>query len=237
MPSQLILIVDDEPKIVAVIRSYLEQAGLRVISAANGPQALAAFEHDQPDLVILDLMLPGLAGEDVFKTIRMKSAVPVIMLTAKSSEEQIFSGLTLGADDYVTKPFSPRQLVARVQAVLRRSLGEARPAPGLLSFNQGDLTIDMSLREVQKQGCRISLTPHEFSILLSMARHPAKAFTREELISLAMGDEYNGMDRVIDTHVKNLRQKIETDPRTPIYLLTLYGIGYRFGGKLDENQP
>ncbi len=237
MPSKTILIVDDEQKIVEVIRSYLERDGYRVESASSGQAALNAFERLNPALVILDLMLPGLPGEDVFRSIRAHSTVPVIMLTAKSKEEQILAGLALGADDYVTKPFSPKQLVARVHAVLRRSHVDPPRTPDRLSFNQRDLIIDIEPREVYKQGQPVSLTPNEFSILLGMARYPAKAFTREELIHLVMGDEYEGLDRVIDTHVKNLRQKLETDPKSPSYLLTLYGVGYRFGGKPDENQP
>jgi len=236
MPGQLILIVDDESKIVEVIRSYLEKAGFPVISAGSGYEALTLFERHQPGLIILDLMLPGLSGEDVIRTVRRRSNVPVIMLTAKSEEEQILKGLELGADDYVTKPFSPRQLVARVCAVLRRS-GVESPAPAdVWSFNTGDLIIDEPHHEVRRAGQDIALTPNEFKILVSMARHPSKAFTREELIAFAIGDEYAGMDRVIDTHIKNLRQKIEMDPKSPVYILTIYGIGYKFGGKLDENQ-
>lgn len=236
MPGQLILVVDDEPKIVDVIRSYLEKAGYAVITAHSGDDALTLFERHRPALVILDLMLPGISGEEVCRAIRRKSPVPVIMLTARTEEDQILHGLALGADDYITKPFSPRQLVARVEAVLRRTTNENQASVSVRSFNQGDLVIDEQSHEVRKQGAPVALTPNEYKILISMARHPAKAFTREELIVCALGDEYDGIDRVIDTHIKNLRQKIETDSRTPVYMMTIYGIGYKFGGKFDENQ-
>lgn len=234
MPGQLIQVVDDEPKIIEVIQSYLEKAGFSVITAHSGPEAVLLFERHHPALLILDLMLPGLSGEDVCRVIRRKSSVPIIMLTAKSEEEQILDGLNLGADDYVTKPFSPRQLVARVEAVLRRSAGESQLPLGRRSFQNGDLVIDELRHEVRKQDKPAALTPNEYRILISLARYPAKAFTREELITAALGVEYDGIDRVIDTHIKNLRQKIETDSKSPVYIQTIYGIGYKFGGKPDE---
>jgi DNA-binding response OmpR family regulator len=182
-------------------------------------------------------MMPGEDGLALAGFIRATSAIPVILLTARAEEMDRIVGLELGADDYVTKPFSPRQLVARVCAVLRRSGIESLAPTDVWSFNGGDLVIDEPRHEVRRAGHDIALTPNEFKILISMARHPSKAFTREELIAFAIGDEYAGMDRVIDTHVKNLRQKIEMDPKAPVYILTIYGIGYKFGGKSDENQP
>ena len=240
MPGQLILVVDDEPKIIDVIQSYLERADYTVISAQSGSEALSLFERRNPALLILDLMLPDLSGEDVCRTIRRTSRVPIIMLTAKTDEEQILNGLGIGADDYVAKPFSPRQLVARVDALLRRVSGERKsgehvPTGRDRSFNHGDLIIDDLRHEVRRQKTPIALTPNEYKILISMASYPTKAFTREELIVCALGDEYAGIDRVIDTHIKNLRQKIEINPKTPAYILTIYGIGYKFGGLSDEN--
>ena len=221
-----ILVVDDEPKIVDVIRSYLEHAGYGVVTAGTGREALRTFEEFHPSLIVLDLMLPDLSGEEVCRTLRRSSAVPVIMLTAKVEEEDILRGLKLGADDYVTKPFSPRQLVARVEAVLRRSGGGTVP---VLSFGDGDLTIDTSRMEVRTKGNPVSLTPNEYKILSVLAKYPNKVFTREELIEAISDGDYDGFDRVIDTHIKNIRQKIESGEHR--YILTVRGVGYRFGGK------
>ena len=230
MRVNTILVVDDEQLIVEVIRAYLEKAGYTVVSAFNGQDALAAFDQSAPDLVILDLMLPDLSGELVCQTIRKKSRVPIIMLTAKSAEEDMINGLNFGADDYVTKPFSSRQLLARVQAILRRTTEETFPLASQLSFNDGDLIIDSLRHEVRKGGQTITLTPNEFKLLLTLSKYPTKVFTREELISLALTDDFQGNDRVIDSHFKNIRQKIEDDTRNPRYILTVYGIGYKFGG-------
>jgi DNA-binding response OmpR family regulator len=230
MSTQKILVVDDEKAIVEVIKAYLENAGYEVVSAYNGREALIAFEQSAPSLVILDLMLPDLSGEEICLSIRKKSRVPVIMLTAKVLEEDLIKGLQLGADDYVIKPFSPRQLVARVQAVLRRVSEEAFPLTSQLSFNDGDLIIDSLRHEVRKKGVAVMFTPNEFKILAALIKYPTKVFTREELIDLALDDDYQGNDRVIDSHIKNIRQKIENDTRNPQYVLTLHGIGYKFGG-------
>jgi DNA-binding response OmpR family regulator len=225
-----ILVVDDEVKIVEVIKSYLVNSGYEVAAAYCGSQALEIFEKKNPSLVILDLMLPDISGEEVCKTLRKKSRVPVIMLTAKVDEEDILKGLDIGADDYITKPFSPRQLVARVRALLRRSMSEDAQTSNVISFNDNDLIIDSLKREVRKKGGIICLTPNEYRILLTMVKYPSKTFTRDELINMALGENFIGFDRTIDTHIKNLRQKIESDPKNPRYVLTVHGIGYRFGG-------
>ena len=225
-----VLVVDDEEKIVDVVSAYLKNAGYAVFSAYDGEEALRLFELHAPDLVILDLMLPGKSGEEVCAAIRMRARTPIIMLTAKVEEQEIIGGLQSGADDYICKPFSPRQLMARVEAVLRR----AAPDEALyrvLSFGEGELVIDGARHEVRKHGERVPLTPTEFNILFTMAKHPTKTFTREELIAVAMEDDYEGFDRVIDTHIKNIRHKLKEQPRNPAYLKTVHGFGYAFGGK------
>jgi len=225
-----ILVVDDETKIVDVVKSYLEKSGYKVLEAFTGHQALQRFEDDKPSLVILDLMLPDMTGEEICKIIRSKSRVPIIMLTAKVEEEDILKGLNIGADDYITKPFSPRQLVARVRAVLRRTLDDALPLANIYSFEGGDLVVDVEKHQVKKHGKLINLTPSEFSILMALVKHPNKVYTREELITLALGENFYGFDRTIDSHIKNLRQKIEDDPKSPKLVITVHGVGYRFGG-------
>ncbi len=225
-----ILIVDDEEKITEVLKSYLEREGYQCVCAYNGKDALTQYQEYRPDLVILDLMLPDVSGEDVCRQIRCTSNTPVIMLTAKIEEESILNGLDIGADDYVTKPFSPKQLIARVNALLRRASPNKSWEKGL-SFNHGDLVIDIEKLEVKKQGHHISLTPNEYDILLHLAKHPRKVFTREELIAFVLGADYEGYDRTIDTHIKNLRQKLETNSKEPQYILTVYGVGYKFGGE------
>lgn len=226
-----VLVVDDEEKIVEVLKSYFESSGYKVYEAFNGTKALELFERMNPDLVILDLMLPDLSGEELCRAIRKRSRTPIIMLTAKVEEEDILQGLDIGADDYVTKPFSPRQLMARAAAVLRRSVDDTMPLSSVLSFCEDDLMIDSNKHEVRKNGEVVNLTPNEFKILLTLIKYPQKAFTREELVNIALGDDYEGYDRTIDTHIKNLRQKIEDDPKAPRYIMTVYGIGYRFGGQ------
>lgn len=225
--AKTILVVDDEPKITDVVKSYLEKNGYAVLEAAAGKKALELFESKSPLLVILDWMLPDISGEEICRKIRETSDVPVIMLTARAQEENILKGFQFGADDYVTKPFSPRQLVARVEAVLRRT---KTSDSGALSFGGGELVIDPSGLTVLRNGKPVSLTPNEFKILSTLAQYPSKVFTREELISVMSGDDFDGYDRVIDTHIKNIRQKIETDSKNPRFVLTVHGVGYRFGG-------
>jgi DNA-binding response OmpR family regulator len=226
-----ILIVDDEPKILEVVSSYLKNSGYDVYDAGNGRQALELFGSVSPHLVILDLMLPDVSGEEICRLLRKVSRVPIIMLTAKIEEEDILKGLDIGADDYVIKPFSPKQLVARVAALLRRTEEYGALYKDILSFNNSDLIIDVNRHLVSKDGYEVNTTPNEYKLLVTMARHPKKAFTRDELISVVIGDDFDGFDRTIDTHIKNLRQKIEKDPKNPQYILTVHGIGYRFGGE------
>ncbi len=228
--AKKILLVDDEVKIIEVVRSYLEHSGYEVFEAYSGRQALEIFEKTVPSLVILDLMLPDMNGEDVCKILRKQSRVPIIMLTARVKEEDILQGLDMGADDYVLKPFSPKQLLARVAAILRRVSEDPVPLSNTMAFNNGDLVIDNLKYEVRKNGNTLNLTPNEYRILMTMIKYPEKTFTREELICMALGSDFDGFDRTIDTHVKNLRQKIETDPKLPKYILTVHGVGYRFGG-------
>lgn len=227
--TKKILVVDDEQKIVEVVKSYLEHNGYEVYTAFNGKQALTQFEKINPDLIVLDLMLPDISGEDICRTVRKQSRVPIIMLTAKVEEEDILKGLDMGADDYVMKPFSPRQLVARVVAVLRRTSEDPVALSNTIAFNNGEIIIDNLSHEVRKNGEAISLTPNEYKIFLTMVKYPNKTFTREELILMALGEDFEGFDRTVDTHIKNLRQKIEDDPKEPKYLITVHGVGYRLG--------
>lgn len=226
MAGETILIVEDEPKIVKTVRAYLESAGFRVVAAADGQTALTTFRHEKPALVVLDLGLPGMDGLDVARSLRKESEVPIIMLTARVDETDRLIGLELGADDYVTKPFSPRELVARVRAVLRRT-GAGRE-PAAVPITAGDLTLDLERRQVFVAGRGIDLTPTEFDLLLVLARHPGRVFTRLDLLDRVQGYAFEGYERTVDAHVKNLRQKIEPDPKQPRYILTVFGVGYRF---------
>lgn len=225
-----ILIVDDEQKIVDAVKAYLENSNHMVYTASDGEEALRVFEEKHPDLLILDLMLPKIPGEKVCQIVRKKSRVPIIMLTAKVQEDDKISGFHIGADDYVTKPFSPRELVARVNSLLRRCADNATPLYNVISFNEEDLEIDFTSMSVKKAGEEINLTPNEYKILEVMVKYPKKVFTREELIESALGMEYEGYERTIDSHIKNLRSKIEEDSSNPIYILTIRGVGYKFGG-------
>ncbi len=226
-----ILVVDDEEPIVEVVESYLVKTGYTVYKAYNGKEALAVFKCRPLSLILLDLMLPDLSGEEVCRTIRKTSRVPIIMLTAKVEEESILKGLDLGADDYVTKPFSPRQLMARVGALLRRTEGMDFGVSSLLSFRDKELMIDTITHDVLKHGTPVNLTPIEFKLLCTMAKSPGRTFSRNDLIDLALGEDYLGFDRSIDSHIKNLRQKIETDTKNCRYILTVHGVGYKFGGE------
>jgi DNA-binding response OmpR family regulator len=227
--SQKILVVDDELEIVKVVRAYLEQSGFRVITASDGEQALTVFRHEQPDLIVLDLSLPKLDGLDVCRAIRRDSNVPIIMLTARVEETDRLIGLEIGADDYITKPFSPREVVARVRTVLRRSMPAPEPS-SLITI--GALSIDPLKHEVQLHDRSIDLTPSEFNILLVMASQPGRAFSRMELLDAAQGEAYEGYERSIDVHIKNLRQKLGDEPRDPTFVLTVYGVGYKFNDKV-----
>lgn len=236
LEEKKVLIVDDENKIVEVIKSYLEKEGAIVFEAYDGNQALEVFERINPDLIVLDLMLPDMTGEEICSIVRKKSRVPIIMLTAKIDEKSIISGLHMGADDYITKPFSPRELIARIYAIFRRLNEEVVPLSNEISFNDNDLVIDMLKKEIRKNGENIALTSRQYKILMTLLKYPNKTFTREELISTALGDDYDGYDRNVDTHVKNIRQKIETNPKDPQYIITVHGTGYRFGGELNEEK-
>ena len=227
-----VLIVDDEKMIRDAVSAYFTKMGCHTYQADNGRDALALFEKTPISFVILDLMLPGMSGEDVCREIRKKSRVPIIMLTAKTQEESILNGLHIGADDYVTKPFSVKQLYARMEAVMRRVSDEYKSLTGRLIW-QDDLVIDFEEATVRKKGLPLSLTKSEWKILSSMASYPKKVFTRDELMEITFGGDADSFDRVIDTHIKNLRKKLESDPRNPVYIKTIHGIGYKFGG--DEN--
>jgi len=231
MGTATVLVVDDERKIRDLVRSYLEREGYSVLVADTGARALEALERANPDLVVLDLMLPDLAGEEIARTVRSHSNIPIIMLTAKASEEDRVAGLRLGADDYLVKPFSPRELVARVEAVLRRSSGEGGPTAA--SFGDGSLVIDRDAREVSVAGKPVELTRSEFDLLHALASHPGRVFSRYELITKVQGYDFEGYERTIDAHVKNLRRKLGDDPRHPKYVLTVTGVGYKFGVKAD----
>jgi DNA-binding response OmpR family regulator len=220
-----ILVVDDEPKIVELARDYLEHAGFSVMTCGDGPSAVATVGGRHPDLVVLDLGLPGMDGLDVMRAIRRDSEIPVVMLTARDDEVDKLLGLELGADDYITKPFSPRELVARVRAVLRRT--ERRPEATDLIRVSG-VSIDVPRMRVDVDGRSIELTATEFEILTTLARQPGRIFTRSQLLDAVHGVAFESYERAIDTHVKNIRRKLEPDPRRPRYLLTAYGVGYRF---------
>jgi DNA-binding response OmpR family regulator len=229
--SKKILVVEDEEKIMEVVKSFLESKGFLVISARDGKKAIEIFEKENFSMVLLDLMLPLLSGEEVCKFIRKKSRVPIIMLTAKSDESDMLQGLGIGADDYITKPFSLKTLYARIEAVMRRSVDDLLPLVSKFSFQGGDLTVDFESMTIRKQSEEVKLTPNEYKILATIIKYPNKVFTREELIASAFGDDFEGFDRTIDSHIKNLRQKIETDPKAPIYVKTIHGVGYKFGGE------
>lgn len=226
-----ILVVDDEIKIVNAVKAYLQNSGYIVFTAFDGEDAINKFEKICPDLVVLDLMLPGITGEEICKRIRKQSRIPIIMLTAKVQEDDKIKGFNIGADDYITKPFSPRELVVRVRSLLRRSADGISPLFNAMSWNNENLEIDFTEMIVKKLGKEISLTPTEFKILSSMIKYPKKVFTREELIVIALGIDYDGFDRTIDSHIKNLRSKIEDDSSNPTYIITVRGTGYKFGGE------
>ena len=231
---QKILIVDDEPKTIEVVKSFLESKGYSVFGAEDTERAFEIFGEEKINLILLDLMLPGMTGEEFCAVIRKRSYIPIIMLTAKVEENDMLNGLALGADDYITKPFSLKTLLARVEAALRRS-GEYLRLPGnKLSFNGGALEIDFNSRTVRINRQAVLLTPNEFKILETLVINPSQVFTREQLIDVAMGGEFDGYHRAVDSHIKNLRHKIEHNPKKPEYILTMHGIGYKFGGLRDD---
>jgi DNA-binding response OmpR family regulator len=229
MPT--ILIVEDEPELVKVLRSYLEQAGYNVLTAYRGDSGLSSWEHKRPDLVILDLNLPGMDGLDVARLIRRKADTPIIMVTARVEETDRLIGLEIGADDYITKPYSPREVVARVRAVLRRST--AAPAVSQI-LRVADLEIDRDAHSVKISEYGVDLTPTEFNLLAALAGQPGRAFSRLQLSEAALGNAYEGYDRTIDAHIKNLRAKIEPNPKSPRYIETVFGVGYRFKKDPEE---
>ena len=220
-----VMVVDDEPKIVELARDYLEHAGFSVVVAHDGKAALATARVQQPDLIVLDLGLPELDGLDVARTLRQESSVPIVMLTGRSEESDKLVGLELGADDYVTKPFSPKELVARVRAVLRRT---ERPRSETEVVRVGDLTLDLPRMRTTVAERSVELTPTEFQLVATMAKEPGRVFTRGQLLDAVHGVAFESYERAIDAHVKNIRHKLEPDPARPRYLLTVYGVGYRF---------
>lgn len=228
MGNKTILIVEDELKLVEILKANFEHQGFNIVSTHDGISAVELAKELPISLVLLDLMIPKLSGEQVCQTIRQFSRVPIIMLTARSTEENIIDGLKLGADDYITKPFSLKELNARVETVLRRSETSVLPLFQTMKF-EGGLEIDLNKKSAAKHNILIHLTPNEFKILSVLIHHPNRVFTREELVEFAFGSDFDGYDRTIDTHIKNLRIKIEDNPKEPIYIKTVFGLGYRFG--------
>jgi len=230
MANAKVLIVDDDRKTVDLARLYLEKDGYRILAAYGGQQALDLARQKRPDLIVLDVMLPQLDGFDICRVLRTEgNRVPIIMLTARTLDDDKLMGLDLGADDYMTKPFSPRELVARVRAVLRRANEATEQGPTRVSF--GDLVIDLVRHEVRRNARSLSLTPTEFKLLEVMAKEPGRAFSRLDLLDRVFGVDYDGMERTVDVHIMNLRRKIETDPAHPCYVVTVAGLGYRFEGE------
>ncbi len=227
--NERILIVDDEPSVHEVVRAYLERDGFIVYDATDGQAGLHLAMTKRPDLIVLDLMLPDISGEEICEELRSRSDIPILMLTAKTTEDQRVEGLRAGADDYLTKPFSPRELVARVKAILRRTAGGDMPLLETLSFDGGRLEIDSICHEVRVAGKSVEVTPSEYKLLFSLAQYPGRVYSRFELINRVQGHDFEGYERTIDAHVKNLRRKIEPDLSKPRYIQTVHGVGYRLG--------
>ena len=225
-----ILIIEDEEKISMIMNSYFEKEGYKVYQAYDGEEGLKIFNQESIDLVILDLMLPKLSGEEIIKEIRNQSKIPVIMVSAKVEEDNRVDGLRLGADDYVTKPFSPKELVERVKAVLRRIEKYNIPRADIIKTSDGRLEMDLEYNRIFKDGKEILLTKNEFQILKTIFSNPNKIYSRDEIIELTFGFDYDAYDRAIDTHIKNIRSKIEDNPKKPMYIKTIYGMGYKSGG-------
>lgn len=232
MGKATILVVDDERKIRDLVRSYLEAEGYSVLTAETGQGALELALRTHPDVIVLDLMLPDLSGEEVTRSLRETSDVPILMLTAKATEDDRVTGLRLGADDYLVKPFSPRELTARIEAILRRTRGTG-PDAGVLSFESGHLVIDRDAWEVRVNGEPAVLTKSEFDLLLALASRPGRVFSRYELVTRVQGFDFEGYERTIDAHVKNLRRKLGDDPRAPRYIVTVTGVGYKLAVSAD----
>ena len=228
--AKKILVVDDEAKIVKVLKAYLEQSGFQVVTAADGKVALDTFMREKPDFMILDLNLPGMDGLDVCRTVRRHSNIPILMLTARVEEADKLIGLELGADDYVVKPFSPREVVARVRTIFRRADGESTQSEVI---RVGDLQIDLDQHTVMVSENYIELTPTEFDILVVLARQPKRVFTRMQIMELAQGNAFEGYERTIDTHIKNIRLKLEPNPKEPTFIHTVFGVGYKLDAKTD----
>ncbi|MFC2021254.1 response regulator [Chloroflexota bacterium] len=224
--SKKILVVDDEKKIVDILKAYLERDGYQVSTAYDGRSALESARSNLPDLIILDLMLPEVSGWDVCRDLRKESDVPIIMLTARDDITDKIIGLELGADDYVTKPFDPKEIISRVRAVLRRSEGKAASKS---TINVGEIIIDTNKRLVRQGDRYIDLTPIEFELLRVMAENPGQVYSRMQLLDKVQGDAYEGYERTVDSHIKNLRKKLELDPKHPVYIITIYGVGYKLG--------
>jgi DNA-binding response OmpR family regulator len=235
-PMKTILVVDDEPKIITLVRDYLVRSGFEVTAARDGREALAAARERRPDLLIVDLGLPDIDGLDVTRTLRRESSVPLIILTARDEETDKVIGLELGADDYVTKPFSPKELVARVRAVLRRSEAARSETAGDF-LTAGDLHLDLARRQVRVGGRPVELTATEFELLAALARQPGRVFTRAQLLDAVHGVSFESYERAIDSHIKNLRRKIEPDPQQPAYLIMVYGVGYKLAEKPGGAEP
>jgi DNA-binding response OmpR family regulator len=227
MMSQTVLIVEDERKIARWVRAYFEEAGFRVLLAADGPTGLHLARAERPDLLILDLMLPGMDGLDVCRALRREADVPIIILTARGTETDRILGLELGADDYVVKPFSPGELVARARAVLRRTQGELRQPETLRG---GEIVLDMAAHSCTARGEPVELSPTQFALLEALMRHSGRALTREQLLAAALDVAYNGYDRAVDVHIRRLRQRVEADPSKPRHIVTVFGVGYKFVG-------
>lgn len=233
MAEPSILIVEDDMKIARVMKAYLKGSGFSVVHRTGGAEALALARETSPILVLLDLMLPGMSGEELIRELSGIGDIPVIMVSAKASEEERLAGFALGADDYIVKPFSPRELVWRVKAVLKRRQKNDLFKTKILSFNEGSLVMDGASYEAKKKGTPLDLTPTEFKVLFVLAQSPGVVFTRDQLVDRALGYQYEGYDRTVDAHIKNIRRKIADDPRHPVFITTIYGVGYRFSGKPD----
>jgi two-component system response regulator RegX3 len=227
--NERVLVVDDEPSVHEVVRAYLEREGFIVLSATDGREGLRLAEDHRPALIVLDMMLPDLSGEEIAREVRRRSDVPILILTARSAEDDRVSGLELGADDYLTKPFSPRELVARIKAVLRRTADNDTPLLARMHLDDGSLVLDTDRHEVTLAGKPLELTASEFRLLVALARHPGRVYSRLELVERLQGHDVAGYERAIDAHVKNLRRKLGDDPRDPRYGVTVHGVGYKLG--------